>query len=79
MWQLLLRAQPHSVRLRMMLATRSTLGSTFARIILFWVEESICDFVIVVTRAWLLKNSIFVKTAKIWEIENVQENRESRL
>jgi hypothetical protein len=33
-----------------MLATRSTLGSTFARIILFWVEESICDFVIVVTR-----------------------------
>ncbi len=50
MWQLLLRAQPHSVRLRVMLATRSTLGSTFARIILFWVEESICDFVIVVTR-----------------------------
>jgi hypothetical protein len=28
---------------------------------------------------WLLKNSIFLKTAKIWGIENVQENQESRL
>ncbi len=30
-------------------------------------------------RLWLLKNSIFSKTAEIWGIENVLENRESRL
>ncbi len=30
-------------------------------------------------RLWLLKNSIFSKTAEIWGIENVLKNRESRL
>jgi hypothetical protein len=30
-------------------------------------------------QAWLLKNSIFVKTSKIWGIQNVQGNRERRL
>jgi hypothetical protein len=30
-------------------------------------------------QAWLLKNSIFVKTTKFWGIQNVQENRERRL
>jgi hypothetical protein len=28
---------------------------------------------------WVLKNSVFLKTSKIWRIENVQENRERRL
>jgi len=27
----------------------------------------------------VLKNSVFVKTAQFWGIENAQENRESRL
>jgi hypothetical protein len=30
-------------------------------------------------REWLLKKSIFLKTAEIWGIENVYPNRESRL
>jgi hypothetical protein len=30
-------------------------------------------------RLWLLKKSIFLKTAEIWGIENVYPNRESRL
>jgi hypothetical protein len=30
-------------------------------------------------RLWVLKNSISLKTTKIWGIETVSENRESRL
>jgi hypothetical protein len=30
-------------------------------------------------QAWLLKKSIFLKTAEIWGIENVYPNREGRL
>jgi len=30
-------------------------------------------------RLWLLKKSIFLKTAEIWGIENVYPNREGRL
>jgi hypothetical protein len=29
-------------------------------------------------RLWLLKNSVFVKTAEIWGIENVYTNRDTR-
>jgi hypothetical protein len=28
---------------------------------------------------WVLQKSVFLKTAKFWGIENVYENRESRL
>jgi hypothetical protein len=47
-----------------------SLGVFIAR---FCIEVNECN------RLWLLKNSIFLETAKIWGIENVQENSESRL
>jgi hypothetical protein len=38
-----------------------------------WLRGNCCY------QAWLLKKSIFLKTAEIWGIENVYPNRESRL